>query len=165
MIDKPVKQEKIPISWIILEVISAVGILLMTALLCISYKALPAHVPLHFNSQGFPDFTGSKGFLFFIAVAGIGFFIISLFSNKITLPPGRNTAEIARRSRLIIALLAAEISWMLAIMEGHIIRMAMERPDEFLRICFVAIQFVILISLILCVIYIILALIKNGLEI
>ena len=134
---------------IILEAISAAGILALIILVIISWPELPDKIPSHFGASGTPDAWGSKTSVWFLTGTGVGLYalltIVSRFPhtfNFLWAITEENAERQYQIARTMVGGLKAEIIWLFVYMEFGMIQVAMGKTDG-LGVIFVPITLVV----------------------
>lgn len=115
----------------ILEGLSILGLLAMTALLAYYWTALPPVVPTHFGITGMPDAWGSKWLeLLPLALGTVlygGLTIMGRYPHLFNYPwpiTQENAPQQYRLARTLVTALKTEIMWLFAFVEWGTIRTA-----------------------------------------
>jgi uncharacterized membrane protein len=144
---------------IIMEAISAVGVLALIILIIITWPELPDRIPSHFGSTGMPDGWGSKTSIWVLTGVGVGFYalltIVSRFPhtfNYLWAITEENAERQYQIARTMVVCLKAEMIWLFVYMEFGIIQVAMDKIDG-LGVVFVPITLIVIFGTIfLCLI-------------
>ncbi|MGR6835880.1 DUF1648 domain-containing protein [Syntrophomonas erecta] len=125
---------KLPLTrWEIwLEVLSALGILMLLFLVWQSWGTLPDKIPSHFGITGQPDAWGNKSSLITLPIIAIATHLLLTIVSKYPHTfnyPAKITEENAEfqylMARYLIAVLKVEIIWLFAYIEWIIIKVAL----------------------------------------
>lgn len=121
---------------IILEAISAVGVLVLIILIILSWSELPDKIPSHFGASGLPDAWGSKLSVWFLPGMGVGLYalltIVSRFPhtfNYLWAVTEENAEKQYQIARTMVGALKAEVIWLFVYMEFAIIQVAMGKTN------------------------------------
>lgn len=121
---------------VMLEVIAAVGVLILIIFSIVSWPELPDKIPSHFGASGFPDGWSSKQSIWFLPGIGAGLFvlltIVSKFPHTINFPwavTDENAEKQYQIGRAMVVSLKAELVWLFAYMEFGTIQVSMGKTD------------------------------------
>ena len=115
----------------VLEIISAVGIIVIVLLTITSWDSIPDRIPMHFDILGVPDAWQGKGWLLFCPIVALGLYLSLSIVNKY--PHAFNylwkiTEENAKaqyqNARFLCGLLKSEIIWAFSYSQWKVIQIS-----------------------------------------
>lgn len=121
---------------VMLEIISAVGVLVLIIFVIVSWPELPDEIPSHFGASGIPDVWSSKLSVWLLPGIGAGLYalltVVSKFPHTFNFPwavTEENAEKQYQIVRTMVASLKAELIWLFAYMEFGTIQVAMGKTN------------------------------------
>lgn len=120
----------------VIEVLSAIGVLLIFLIVITSWESVPGRIPTHFGSSGLPDAWGGKGSLVFLPIVVLVLYlllsIVSKYPHTFNYPL-KITEENARvqyqNARHLMAFLKTEITWSFTYIQWKTIQVAFGKAE------------------------------------